>query len=111
MKSRTDLLKELNIIEKQERQLLDEIARINAALTGNTGTVIAGTLTAGGIAASWATFGLSLAVSVACGIWFAKETIEKTKARRRVAAINDELMSLGERRRALQAALANAPPP
>ncbi len=111
MKSCSELLDELRAIDERQEQLLGDAARINSTLTGHTGTVIAGALTAGGIAASFATLGLSLTISIAGGIWFAKETIEKTKARRRLAAINDELISLSVRRRTLQADLPNAPPP
>jgi hypothetical protein len=77
MRSRSDVLAELKTLDDQEVELRKTSAAITSWLTGHKGTIIAGVLTAAGIATAWATFGVSLAVSVAGGLWFAKETVDK----------------------------------
>jgi hypothetical protein len=111
MRSRSEILAELEVIEDRTAHLKDQHQRIVSSLTGHTGTLVAGTLTAAGIAAAWSTFGVSLGLSLLGGIWFAKETRDKIKIRNRVERINGELAALAIRRRSLQAELLTAPPP
>jgi hypothetical protein len=89
------------------RRLGERDAALRAELrtyaeAGYTSTWIAGALTVGGVAAAWATFGVSLAVSIGGAIWFAKETVETRKIKHRMRDIMDELDDIERRQRALR---------
>lgn len=109
MRTRQQVLADLAAVQQRQTQLKTESDKLIGTLTGWRGTAVGGILTVGGIAASWATFGISLAASLVGAAWFSKETVDKVKARKKLKKINDELSSLAVRSQALQAELASAP--
>jgi DNA repair exonuclease SbcCD ATPase subunit len=115
MSSSQKILADLKEIEQRRRKLEAERQKHIKTLTSQRNTVIAGIITVGGIAASWATFGISLGASLVGAGWFAKETVEKIKIQKKLSVINDKLQSLNARGNALQEELAQIargiPPP
>lgn len=109
--TRQEILDQIGELDARERLLNAEARRMLQSLTGNAGTWIAGALTAGGIAASWATLGISLGVSALGALWFAKETVDKVKAKNRLKRLNDELDAIRQQKENLEFQLSLTPPP
>jgi len=109
--TRQEILDKISQLDARERQLSAEVRQMLRSTTGVIGTWIAGTLTVGGIAASWATLGISLGVSILGTAWFVKETVDKAKADNRLKKIEEEIDAIGQQKENLRVLLPTAPPP